>query len=121
MDRLHKPALSWVAFCVAENISMQTGHRAGTFGTRVQRNAFALSISLAPDVPAPDVLQNLAPISEPGFDCRCQTVCACQARAIDSPMKKASKYRYLEAFVRTNGRCERIRTFDPLHPMQVRY
>ncbi|MDI1271049.1 MAG: hypothetical protein PSV40_18345 [Polaromonas sp.] len=43
MDRLHKPALSWVAFCVAENISMQTGHRAGAFGTRVQRNAFALS------------------------------------------------------------------------------
>lgn len=36
-------------------------------------------------------------------------------------MKKTSKYRYLEAFVRTNGRCERIRTFDPLHPMQVRY
>jgi hypothetical protein len=36
-------------------------------------------------------------------------------------MKKASKYRYLEAFVVRNGRCERIRTFDPLHPMQVRY
>ena len=36
-------------------------------------------------------------------------------------MKKASEYRYLEAFVFTNGRCERIRTFDPLHPMQVRY
>ena len=36
-------------------------------------------------------------------------------------MKKASEYRYLEAFVLTNGRCERIRTFDPLHPMQVRY
>jgi hypothetical protein len=30
-------------------------------------------------------------------------------------------YRYLEAFVLSNGRCERIRTFDPLHPMQVRY
>ena len=40
---------------------------------------------------------------------------------MDLPTKKASKYRYLEAFVRTNGRCERIRTFDPLHPMQVRY
>ena len=36
-------------------------------------------------------------------------------------MKKASEYRYLEAFVVRNGRCERIRTFDPLHPMQVRY
>jgi hypothetical protein len=32
-------------------------------------------------------------------------------------MKKASEYRYLEAFVLSNGRCERIRTFDPLHPM----
>ena len=40
---------------------------------------------------------------------------------MDLPMKKASKYRYLEAFIGTNGRCERIRTFDPLHPMQVRY
>ena len=36
-------------------------------------------------------------------------------------MQKASEYRYSEAFVLTNGRCERIRTFDPLHPMQVRY
>ncbi len=36
-------------------------------------------------------------------------------------MKKASEYRYLEAFKLSNGRCERIRTFDPLHPMQVRY
>ena len=36
-------------------------------------------------------------------------------------MKKASEYRYLEASVVRNGRCERIRTFDPLHPMQVRY
>ena len=36
-------------------------------------------------------------------------------------MKKASEYRYLEAFVLSLGRCERIRTFDPLHPMQVRY
>ena len=36
-------------------------------------------------------------------------------------MKKASRYRYLEAFVLSIGRCERIRTFDPLHPMQVRY
>jgi hypothetical protein len=25
------------------------------------------------------------------------------------------------AFVLSIGRCERIRTFDPLHPMQVRY
>jgi len=33
-------------------------------------------------------------------------------------MKKASEYRYLEAFIFTVGRCERIRTFDPLHPMQ---
>ena len=36
-------------------------------------------------------------------------------------MKKASEYRYLEALIVRNGRCERIRTFDPLHPMQVRY
>ena len=36
-------------------------------------------------------------------------------------MKKASKNTSLEAFVLNNGRCERIRTFDPLHPMQVRY
>jgi hypothetical protein len=36
-------------------------------------------------------------------------------------MEKASEYRYLEAFGLSNGRCERIRTFDPLHPMQVRY
>ena len=36
-------------------------------------------------------------------------------------MKKASEYRYLEAFMLCLGRCERIRTFDPLHPMQVRY
>ncbi len=36
-------------------------------------------------------------------------------------MKKAPKYRYLEALIVFNGRCERIRTFDPLHPMQVRY
>ena len=36
-------------------------------------------------------------------------------------MKKASEYRYLEAFRVSTGRCERIRTFDPLHPMQVRY
>ena len=25
------------------------------------------------------------------------------------------------AFLKMTGRCERIRTFDPLHPMQVRY
>ena len=42
--------------------------------------------------------------------------CACLG-----PIKKAPEYRYLEAFVSTFGRCERIRTFDPLHPMQVRY
>ena len=36
-------------------------------------------------------------------------------------MKKASEYRYLEALKLSNGRRERIRTFDPLHPMQVRY
>ena len=28
---------------------------------------------------------------------------------------------FLAAFVLSLGRCERIRTFDPLHPMQVRY
>ena len=36
-------------------------------------------------------------------------------------MKKAVNYRQLTAFLTTTGRCERIRTFDPLHPMQVRY
>ena len=36
-------------------------------------------------------------------------------------MKKAFKNRSLKAFVLSFGRCERIRTFDPLHPMQVRY
>ena len=36
-------------------------------------------------------------------------------------MKKAFKNRSLKAFKLSNGRCERIRTFDPLHPMQVRY
>ena len=36
-------------------------------------------------------------------------------------MKKAFKNRSLKAFVLSTGRCERIRTFDPLHPMQVRY
>jgi hypothetical protein len=36
-------------------------------------------------------------------------------------MKKAFKNHSLKASVLSNGRCERIRTFDPLHPMQVRY
>ncbi len=27
----------------------------------------------------------------------------------------------LKALSKMSGRCERIRTFDPLHPMQVRY
>ena len=36
-------------------------------------------------------------------------------------MKKTANSMSLAAFVRTIGRCERIRTFDPLHPMQVRY
>ena len=36
-------------------------------------------------------------------------------------MKKAPEYHYLDAFGLSIGRCERIRTFDPLHPMQVRY
>ena len=36
-------------------------------------------------------------------------------------MKKAAKCMFLAAFVLSTGRCERIRTFDPLHPMQVRY
>ena len=36
-------------------------------------------------------------------------------------MKKAAKCMFLAAFVLSSGRCERIRTFDPLHPMQVRY
>ena len=36
-------------------------------------------------------------------------------------MKKAAKCIFLAALVLSTGRCERIRTFDPLHPMQVRY
>ena len=36
-------------------------------------------------------------------------------------MKKAFKNLSLKAFVLSLGRRERIRTFDPLHPMQVRY
>ncbi len=36
-------------------------------------------------------------------------------------MKKASRYRYLEAFKLSLGRGERIRTFDPLVPNQMRY
>ena len=36
-------------------------------------------------------------------------------------MKKASEYRYLEAFVLFRGRCERIRTSDPFVPNEVRY
>ena len=36
-------------------------------------------------------------------------------------MKKTFKNHSLKAVVLSNGRCERIRTFDPLHPMQVRY
>ncbi len=54
-------------------------------------------------------------------DCRCVEASSEWNRLTKSPMKKASEYRYLEASVLTNGRCERIRTFDPLHPMQVRY
>jgi len=45
-----------------------------------------LSISLALDVPRPDVLQHLAPISEPGPDCRCRTVCVQPEQAMDLPM-----------------------------------
>jgi leucyl/phenylalanyl-tRNA--protein transferase len=36
-------------------------------------------------------------------------------------MKKASGYHYSEAFNQLNGRGERIRTFDPLVPNQMRY
>jgi hypothetical protein len=36
-------------------------------------------------------------------------------------MRKAAKDCSLAALIVRNGRCERIRTFDPLHPMQVRY
>ncbi len=39
----------------------------------------------------------------------------------DLPMKKASKNCSLEAFVLSCGRGERIRTFDPLVPNQMRY
>ena len=42
-------------------------------------------------------------------------------KPIDLPMKKAFKNLSLKAFKLSTGRCERIRTFDPLHPMQVRY
>lgn len=34
-------------------------------------------------------------------------------------MKKAAKQFYLAASTLPTGRCERIRTFYPLHPMQV--
>ena len=44
-----------------------------------------------------------------------------QRGEIASPNEKASKYRYVEAFVLCNGRGERIRTFDPLVPNQMRY
>ncbi len=37
------------------------------------------------------------------------------------PNEKASWYHYLEAFVLSLGRGERIRTFDPLVPNQMRY
>jgi len=53
------------------------------------------------------------------FASQWQTLTVFVIAADVSPMKKASEYRYLEAFVLTNGRCERIRTFYPLHPMQV--
>ena len=36
-------------------------------------------------------------------------------------MKKTSEYRYLEVFILSLGRGERIRTFDPLVPNQMRY
>ena len=36
-------------------------------------------------------------------------------------MKKAFKNRSLKAFVLFDGRGERIRTFDPLVPNQMRY
>ncbi len=39
----------------------------------------------------------------------------------DLPMKKAFENRFLKAFVPCNGRGERIRTFDPLVPNQMRY
>ena len=39
----------------------------------------------------------------------------------DSRKKKAFKNRFLKAFVLSNGRGERIRTFDPLVPNQMRY
>ena len=39
----------------------------------------------------------------------------------ETPIKKASEYRYSEAFELINGRGERIRTFDPLVPNQMRY
>src|SRR3954470_1019890 len=36
-------------------------------------------------------------------------------------MKKGVRWMKPDALGRYVGRCERIRTFDPLHPMQVRY
>jgi len=33
-------------------------------------------------------------------------------------IEKALKNRFLRAFAQINGRCERIRTFYPLHPIQ---
>ena len=36
-------------------------------------------------------------------------------------MKKGVRFIQPDALGHSYGRCERIRTFDPLHPMQVRY
>ena len=44
-----------------------------------------------------------------------------QTLSMRDKMKKAPKDHSSEASDITDGRCERIRTFDPLHPMQVRY
>ena len=53
--------------------------------------------------------------------CQCRALPPVAKSAIDSTMQKASRNRSLEASDIRYGRCERIRTFDPLHPMQVRY
>ena len=37
-----------------------------------------------------------------------------------SPNEKPANCFRLAGSVLSNGRCERIRTFDPLHPMQVK-
>ena len=47
--------------------------------------------------------------------------CSPKVAANISDKKKGRSARLQPVFLFINGRRERIRTFDPLHPMQVRY